>query len=377
MKKKLLGLAIVLAIVAAMIVPMAVSAAAQPSFASFNGVNGWYTVTNSSGFYCAGSPLTEGTSSASLVGGNVNLVSGASTSDEAGIALWVDGSLTIGQLSSITIHGTTPYAVNLWLDTGNDGQFFGFTGSMLTSVNGDTYANWGNSDGSGNLSITGSSVMGYDLGGAPFIPTGTTLAQLAAGDVSGIPSTTKVAIWVGNGDLANGETTSITSIVVNGGATVVPVSNSSSVVNGTFVGPSASINAPSAIGFGTFVPGWNYAGPSTTAGSVTVGGSAGAVPWTVTALGNGWMTDGANQLSNPLLIGNSGTGGPWCIANGGAASIDGTPYPTATPSTLTYTGTVSSSNLAFAAAQYISASDASLPAGVYSDTITFTLSITP
>jgi len=160
---------------------------------------------------------------------------------------------------------------------------------------------------------------------------------------------------------------------------VMGIGTGSSVVTGTFVGPSASITAPSGIGFGNFVPTWNYTPLSTTPGSVTVNGSAGTAHWTVTATGYQYLTNNGTPsgtpLSNFLLIGSS-TSGPWFIANGGSGNVptpSGTPYSGA----LNYSGTTSSTSLNFAAAQYIAPSDASVPTGVYSDTITFTLSIMP
>jgi len=120
------------------------------------------------------------------------------------------------------------------------------------------------------------------------------------------------------------------SLTVN--SPVMGIGTGSSVVTGTFVGPSASITAPSGIGFGNFVPTWNYTPLSTTPGSVTVNGSAGTAHWTVTATGYQYLTnDGTpsgTPLSNFLLIGSS-TSGPWFIANGGSGNVptpSGTPY---------------------------------------------------
>ena len=68
---------------------------------------------------------------------------------DAGIVIGLDGSLTLGQLQDVIVNllpnpsqgiapQTTP-SINLWLDSGNDGQFFSFTGGQFTGLNGDSY----------------------------------------------------------------------------------------------------------------------------------------------------------------------------------------------------------------------------------------------
>jgi type 1 fimbria pilin len=142
-------------------------------------------------------------------------------------------------------------------------------------------------------------------------------------------------------------------------------------VTGTFVAPTLSITTPDSadLVFPDFVQGWNYAGPGTLLVTFSQGSSQ-YTGWMVTALGDANMKDGATPLSNYLLIGD-GIG--WLIANGGGpASIDGGTYG---PGTLTYTG-AAGVNLPFSfnAAQWIVPSDS---AGTYTDTITFTASMTP
>jgi len=141
-------------------------------------------------------------------------------------------------------------------------------------------------------------------------------------------------------------------------------------VGGDYVAASLSMNAPDALSFGTFVQGWNYAGPSI--GNVTFiqNSDTQYTGWMVTALGDANMKDGSTPLSNYLLIGD---GVSWLIANGGGpALIGGNSYG---PGTLTYTGGPGTLlPFSFNAAQYIVPADV---AGSYSDTITFTASVTP
>jgi hypothetical protein len=170
-------------------------------------------------------------------------------------------------------------------------------------------------------------------------------------------------------------------------AMVVPMaafaSTAQITVQGDVKNPSIVFNAPTGpvnlnqnVADGPMMLyGWNYG--SATAGSIYMyQGSSQTAKWTVTAVdgGTALMSDGANTLANYLLIGNGATAnsGPWNIANGNPATVQGTPYS----GTLTYSGTVADTweTLYFNAAQYIQASDV---AGAYSDVITFSASVAP
>jgi hypothetical protein len=113
---------------------------------------------------------------------------------DAGIVLGFDGSLSLGQLQSVTIStlagsNATPI-VNLWLDTGGDNHFFSFTGDQFTGLNGDAYFG---ATTPGDINTT--STFGF-LGG-PGSYAQYTLAQLQSGDRAGIDANTKVALWIG------------------------------------------------------------------------------------------------------------------------------------------------------------------------------------
>jgi hypothetical protein len=116
--------------------------------------------------------------------------SGAAYSD-AGLVLFFDGGLTLGQLRSVMVDaGSTPVAVNLWLDTGANGRFFQFDAAgRLTGLDGDSY---GGAD--GNVLKRSSSVFMFGGNGAPG---SYTLAQLQAGVVPGIDGDTPTALWIG------------------------------------------------------------------------------------------------------------------------------------------------------------------------------------
>lgn len=102
---------------------------------------------------------------------------------------------TLGVLATsgyaVTASGATPVSTNVWFDTGGDGTFFAWDANgCLTNLNSDTYASMA------STTVTGSTPM-YALGGIDVGQGTYTLSQLAAGAVSGISSSTPVAVWVG------------------------------------------------------------------------------------------------------------------------------------------------------------------------------------
>jgi PEP-CTERM motif len=115
---------------------------------------------------------------------------GAGYSD-AGIVLFPEGGLTLGQLQSVSVASTgSPLAINLWLDTGGNGEFFTFNAAgLFTGLDGDSY---GGHDGS--LLDTSSSIYMFGGHGAGTIHT---LAELQSGAVPGIDGTTPTSLWIG------------------------------------------------------------------------------------------------------------------------------------------------------------------------------------
>jgi hypothetical protein len=168
----------------------AVAAKADTFTPTSGGVD--YTVNTGSTFYV--SPFAQGTApAASNVQGGMFFLDANSnygSYSDAGVVLYFNGGLTLGQLQGVTanmVQGSVD--VNLWMDTSGDGQFFSFSGDQYLGTNGDSYC-----------SITGGSVsassacymMAGDGAGGTY-----TLAQLIAGDDSGIGANTPVSLWVG------------------------------------------------------------------------------------------------------------------------------------------------------------------------------------
>jgi hypothetical protein len=137
----------------------------------------------------AGSPGLNATST--IVGSAFHLTASGASYSDAGIVLYFDGTLTLGDLQGVSITSTgSPVSMNLWLDSGGDGRFFAFDSSgLLTGLNGDSYGGH-----AGNTHDISSPF--YMLGGNGAGST-YSLSQLQAGAVSGIGATTPVALWIG------------------------------------------------------------------------------------------------------------------------------------------------------------------------------------
>jgi hypothetical protein len=164
---------------------------------------------NSDGFFV--SPDTHGNAlyGAHATAGDFHLDAFGTDYSDAGLVLFLDGGLTLGQLQSVSVDSTgAPLAVNLWLDTGGDGNFFTTDPSTfkMTSLNGDSYAGCG----SPTLDATSSC---YILGGTG-AGTSLSLADLQAGTVAGINAATRVALWIGithpDGEALSADINSIT-----------------------------------------------------------------------------------------------------------------------------------------------------------------------
>ena len=124
------------------------------------------------------------------------------------------GSLQGGSFAS---SGNT-LAMNLYLDTGNDSQFFSFSGTQFTGLNGDSY-------GSVTLGANGGSFNDNTVftksGGIAALPTTFTLGQLKAGAVTGIDAQTRVAIWIGGGNSFSSDISNISMAASTTGSLTV------------------------------------------------------------------------------------------------------------------------------------------------------------
>ena len=188
-------LALALPVVATVLSAAAPAMASVQTFgSSSSGV--WYAV-NDGGFWARATQMPASGASpglnatASLVGGSFHLTASGSAYSDAGIVLYFDGTLHLGDLQSVSITSTgSPLAMNLWLDSGGDGKFFAFdSNGLMSGLNGDSYGGH-----NGNTHDTTSSF--YMLGGNGAGNT-YTLSQLQGGAVPGISAATPVALWVG------------------------------------------------------------------------------------------------------------------------------------------------------------------------------------
>ena len=129
-------------------------------------------------------------------------------------------------------------------------------------------------------------------------------------------------------------------------------------IGGTLPQQTITVNAPTGMSFGTFTLGWN--GPISGSGNVTTN-MVTSFSLAAAASGTGYMSSGASSFANQLQIGP-----------------DGTAYVNANPGFNYSTSLDSNGNYHFNlyAKQLIVASDAALPTGSYSITITFTATIT-
>jgi len=157
---------------------------------SYNDVSGNWFVQNT-GF-------NTGTIQGQTAGSVINLSSSAGGSSTSGVIVYFDGSLKLGGLNGGSFANTgSTLTMNVYLDTGNDGQFFSFTGNQFTGLAGDSY-------GSATLAATGGSFDDNTAftksGGIGALTSTFTLGQLKAGAVTGIDAQTRVAFWIGGGN---------------------------------------------------------------------------------------------------------------------------------------------------------------------------------
>lgn len=222
MKKKL-SILIALVMAISLCVAPAAAVGAAVVTAPVLGLNSGYAICDSTGFYVSMNPITKTEASATLLDGKVHLTVTPDTDPgyaDAGIVLYIDGSLTLGDLDTLDVSGTgADYYANLWFDVGGDDGFFTLgDAGMMTDTAGD---DWGTIADSANgaLTMDGSSkifdqnAVGVDLGQGV-----NSLDDLKDGLVSDdIDSTTKVAIWIGPSSFGPAMTTDIdVNITING-----------------------------------------------------------------------------------------------------------------------------------------------------------------
>jgi hypothetical protein len=183
---------------------------------------------NSGGFFVSNAPIagtvaSAGANISSLWGNTFQLSANGPSYSDAGIVLFFDGSLTLGQLQSVTVATTNPGAmnINLWLDTDGNGQFFAFIGPLFHDLNGDSYGSFGNTTSLGGASPRSQFFYGPAGANSPYV----TLAELQ----TTYPNAA-VAIWAG---ITNaGGSAYISSITVN----TVPEPGSTFLIAGGLIG---------------------------------------------------------------------------------------------------------------------------------------------
>jgi hypothetical protein len=152
---------------------------------------------NDVNYYVRSSQIPPGSSipgldaSSYISGSTFDLSATGPAYSDAGIVLYFNGGLPLGSLQNVSVASTgDPLSINLWFDTGGDGQFFAFASDgSLTGLNGDSYGGTGGSA----LSAASSLYMfAGDGAGESY-----TVAQLQAGVVTGIDSHTPIALWIG------------------------------------------------------------------------------------------------------------------------------------------------------------------------------------
>jgi hypothetical protein len=169
-------------------------------------------------FWTKNSPIPTNTvspgiqASASISGPNFHLVANGPSYSDAGVVLYFNRGVKLGELTNVSFVSTIPLNMNLWLDTSADGKFFTYNGSgQMTALNGDGYA----ASSTAGTSFGPASTF-YIMSG-PGAGTTHTMAELQAGVVAGINANTPVALWIG---MTNGSgPADISSITVTGPTT--------------------------------------------------------------------------------------------------------------------------------------------------------------
>ncbi len=167
----------------------------------------YYTINDGTNFSRSTSPVSSGVATQTNNSDGSVTVSINSTSGyaDSGFVLY-EG--TLGDLPNFTVNGTgNQYSLNLWLDTSSDNDYFAWdSNGVFTGLNSDTYA-LGPASSTGTDAISGSSQF-YLMSDSQ----NHTFSDLKNGSVSGISSSTKVAVWVGVNTTSGSTSATITSI---------------------------------------------------------------------------------------------------------------------------------------------------------------------
>ncbi len=146
--------------------------------------------------------LDDGDVSQSVSAGSVNL----SITDATG---YIDTGfyVPLGTLGSLTTYSITssgdPIGTNLYFDTdatndnASNGDWFTWSGNCMTSLGAPAYPDTYASAPGGTGTVTVGGATPFYMQNGPQAGNSFTLAQLQAGDVSGITASTQVAAWVG------------------------------------------------------------------------------------------------------------------------------------------------------------------------------------
>ena len=208
--------------------------AAFPAFADitvnipFSGNPDVYSAINANGGFHLSSDMLDGqflngnasggsayTTGTTVFAGGLNYASSGGGYSDAGLVFFFPGGLTLGDIQSITVNSTgSPVALNLWLDTGNNGSFFSFDPpGLYLGLNSDSYYGCG----APTIALASNCTFFGGVGSGNH-----TLAELQSGAVAGIDGNTKTALWIGvtHPDGGSSQLADINSITITTSAPV-------------------------------------------------------------------------------------------------------------------------------------------------------------
>ena len=145
-------------------------------------------------FKVSSTGISTAGSTSIIEGSNFHVAASGTGYADAGIVLYLDGSKKLGDIPSVVVTTTNPGAIgiNLWLDTGGNGNIFTFdSNGVFTGLDGDAY---GGSNQVGAATLTGDSTFAFFLGASV---ESHTFSDLQNGVVAGINANTPAALWIG------------------------------------------------------------------------------------------------------------------------------------------------------------------------------------